>query len=208
MPDEGRDYTAFVTDPTPALPSRPAAGCFLVASPGLMDPNFTHAVVLICRHGTDGTYGLIINRRTNRNVSHLESEAEILTGRTDPLFLGGPVADDTLQILHRSEHGVPGGLPVMGSTVLGGDPAILGHVLADPVPSDDPDENVRFVLGCSGWGEGQLDAEIQEGAWVVCPAEERFVFDPKPESLWRRILKSLGPPYSALADLPPDPTWN
>jgi hypothetical protein len=106
-----------VSESAPPLPSRPATGCFLVASPGLMDPNFTHAVVLICRHGTDGTYGLIVNRRTNRNVSHLESDAALLTGRTDPLFLGGPVADDTLQILHRSEHGVPGGLPVLGDTV-------------------------------------------------------------------------------------------
>ena len=208
MPIEGTHYTAGVTDPMPSLPSRPAAGTFLVASPGLMDPNFTHAVVLVCRHSPEGTYGLIVNRRTNRNVADLESDAPLLTGRTDPLFLGGPVADDTLQILHRSEHAVPGGLPVLGDTVLGGDPAILGHLLPGTTPPDEPGEDVRFVLGCSGWGEGQLDSEIREGAWVVCEAEERFVFDPDPETVWRRVLRSLGPPWSALADLPPDPSWN
>jgi putative transcriptional regulator len=177
-----------------------------VASPSLMDPNFTHSVVLICRHSTEGSYGLIVNRRTERTVMDLESESSLLHDREDPLYLGGPVAGDTLQVLHRLGSGVPGGLLVMGETHLGGDPEVLRRAL--PQATAESEQDARFVLGCSGWGEGQLDVEIQEGAWVVCPAEERFVFDSNPESLWRRILKSLGPPYSALADLPPDPTWN
>jgi putative transcriptional regulator len=171
-----------------------------------MDPNFTHSVVLLCRHSTEGTYGLIVNRRTDRTVMDLESESELLRDRGDRLYLGGPVAGDTLQVLHRLGSGVPGGLLVMGDVHLGGDPDVLRRAL--PADSDQSERDARFVLGCSGWGEGQLDTEIREGAWVVCPAEERFVFDPRPESLWRRILKSLGPPYDALADLPPDPTWN
>jgi putative transcriptional regulator len=187
------------------MPSVPAAGTFLVASPGLMDPNFTHSVVLVCRHGPEGTYGLIVNRRTDRTVGDLESDAPLLEGRRDPLYLGGPVAGDTLQILHRGSDGVPGGLTVMNDVHLGGDPALLGHVLPEPKAAA---ESVRFVLGCSGWGEGQLDSEIREGAWVVCPAIERYVFDPDPDTVWRRVLRSLGPPWASLADLPPDPTWN
>jgi putative transcriptional regulator len=190
------------------MPSVPAAGTFLVASPGLMDPNFTHAVVLVCRHGVEGTYGLIVNRRTPRSVADLESDAPLLSGRADPLYLGGPVAGDTLQILHRGHGGVPGGLAVMGDIHLGGDPAVLHGVLPGPEDVAACAGSVRFVLGCSGWGEGQLDSEIREGAWVVCEAEERFVFDPDPETVWRRVLRSLGTPWASLADLPPDPTWN
>ena len=63
-------------------------------------------------------------------------------------------------------------------------------------------------MGYSGWGEGQLEAELREGAWVVCPATEALVFDTKPESLWRRALRSLGGGWAALADEPPDPSWN
>ena len=114
------------------------------------------------------------------------------------------MAVDTLQVLHRLGGSVPGGLGVLGDVRLGGDPDVLRLTL----PQVTAEQDARFVLGCSGWGEGQLDAEIQEGAWVICPAEERFVFDPDPDTLWRRVLRSLGPPYASLADIPPDPTWN
>ena len=190
------------------MPCAPAAGTFLVASPSLMDPNFTRSVVLICRHGLEGTYGLIINRRTERTVSDLKSDASLLDGRDDPLYLGGPVAGDTLQVLHRHGTSLPGGMAVMGDVHLGGDPAILGNILSGPSNPGEGTESTRFVLGCSGWGEGQLDSEIREGAWIVCEAEERFVFDPDPGTVWRRVLRSLGPPWATLADLPPDPSWN
>jgi putative transcriptional regulator len=183
-----------MSDPVPPIPSLPAAGRFLVASPGLMDPNFTHSVVLLCRHGDEGSYGLIVNRRTDKRIADLESDAPLLEGRQDALYLGGPVAGDTLQVLHRL--GTPGGLEVLGDVRLGGDPDILRQAIDGQESEAAVRDSVRFVIGCSGWGEGQLAAEIREGAWVVCPAEEDWVFDRNPETLWRRVLKSLGQPYA------------
>jgi putative transcriptional regulator len=187
----------------PPTVCEPAPGTFLVAAPTLLDPNFMHTVVLVCSHGPQGTYGLIVNRRTDRNLAELESDAPLLEGREDAIYVGGPVAGDRLQIIHRLGDDVPGGLPVLGDVRLGGDPDVLRERLLASGES-----RIRFVLGCSGWGEGQLDAEIQEGAWVVCEAREGLVFDPEPDTLWRRVLRSLGPPYAELADLPPDPRWN
>ena len=53
-----------------------------------------------------------------------------------------------------------------------------------------------------------LEGELQEGAWIVCPAAAPFVFDPRPDTLWRRVLRARGGPYAQLAELPPDPSWN
>jgi putative AlgH/UPF0301 family transcriptional regulator len=66
--------------PTPLLPAR---GTFLVASPRLLDPNFMHAVVLVCDHGPQGTYGVIVNRRGEITLSDLGSDAPLLKGRAD-----------------------------------------------------------------------------------------------------------------------------
>jgi putative transcriptional regulator len=67
---------------------------------------------------------------------------------------------------------------------------------------------LTFVVGYSGWSAKQLEGELIEGAWVVCPGTERFVFDADHETLWRRVLRARGAPYADLADLPPDPSWN
>jgi putative transcriptional regulator len=190
----------------------PTPGCLLVAHPRMLDPNFMHSVILVCDHGAEGTYGLVLNRRTDRRVSELGSDLPLLAGRADPLWLGGPVSTGTLQILHRLGREVEGAHGVVPGAFIGGDPEELYAAIAD-VARIEPDVNVtlrdlRFVLGYSGWGEGQLDTELAEGAWVVCPATPALLFDDEPHTLWRRVLRARGRPFSALADLPPDPSWN
>ncbi len=186
-------------------PSRPAAGTFLVASPQLLDPNFMHTVVLLCDHGPLGSYGMVVNRPDDRSLSDLGVETPLLAGRSDQVWYGGPVKADLLQVLHRMGSTIPGSHTVAPGIHLGGDPAVLRTAL-DAEPG--AEGRVRFVRGYSGWGEGQLEAELAERAWVVCPADQRFVFDSQPDTLWRRVLRAKGGAYARLADLPPDPTWN
>jgi putative transcriptional regulator len=192
-------------DPVPDPPLLPARGTFLVASPRLLDPNFMHAVVLLCDHGPEGSYGVIVNRRGEVTVDDLGSESPLLSGRKDPVWFGGPVGVEQLQVLHGLGDTVPGSLPVLPGVNLGGDPDVLKRILAAKSAHGAP---TKFVVGYSGWGARQLEGELKEGAWVVCPAKERFVFDAEPDTLWRRVLRARGTPYAALADLPPDPTWN
>ncbi len=184
---------------------KPERGTFLVAAPQLLDPNFMHAVVLLCDHGPDGSYGLIVNRPGRLTVRDLQSDAPLLDQRDDRLWLGGPIQLETLQVLHRLGPGIPGALHVIDDVHLGGDPAVLHAALGQRHESR---ELVRFVLGYSGWGAGQLEAEIAEGTWVVCDADEASVFDARPESVWRRVLRGLGGAFAHLADVPPDPSWN
>ncbi len=164
-----------------------------------------HSVVLLCDHNSDGSYGVVLNHLASLTVANLEAKVELLEGRDDPLWVGGPVQQDTVQVLHRLGSSVPGSLHVVDDVHLGGDPTVIHAALTR---RKEGRELVRFVLGYSGWGSGQLDEELREGAWVVCPATEDLVFDAEPTTLWRRVLRRLGGAYAQLADVPPDPSWN
>ena len=183
----------------------PARGSFLVASPRLLDPNFMHSVVLLCEHGEEGSYGIIVNRPADLRVSDLASESSLLQERKDRVWFGGPVSVEQLQVLHCVGEGVPGAHNVVDGFHLGGDPEVLRAAFA---ATPQPRTHVKFVIGYSGWGEDQLEAELAEGAWVVVPAKRAHVFDPRPETLWRRILRAQGGAVAQLADIPPDPSWN
>lgn len=203
----------MASGPESLLQPEPRSGSLLVSHPRMLDPNFMHSVILVCDHGADGTYGIVLNRRTERRVSDLGSDLPLLAGRGDPLWLGGPVSTGTLQILHRLERPITGAHAVIPGAYIGGDPEELYAAVAAAVASADPGSGVttrdlRFVLGYSGWGEGQLETELAEGAWVVCPSTPELLFDDDPRTLWRRVLRARGRPFSELADLPPDPSWN
>jgi len=181
----------------------PRRGSLLVAAPRLLDPNFMHTVILLCEHTDEGTFGLVVNRPLPLKVADLESEVDLLRGRSQPVFSGGPVQKEELHVLHRAASGIPGAMEVVDGIQFGGDPAVLHHAL-----QESPETPVKFVVGYAGWGPGQLDAEMEEKAWVVVPATARRVFDGAPETLWRRVLRAEGGAVAELADVPPDPTWN
>jgi putative transcriptional regulator len=180
-------------------------GTFLIASPMLQDPNFVRTVVLLCEHNDQGSMGLVVNRRSGVQLP------EVLEGIAPeplpalPLYLGGPVERQALLVLHRLEVPIPGAHPVAGGISLGGDmQAILRHA-ADTVEAN---PQIRFYAGYAGWGAGQLDAELAIGSWITCEALPEHVFDADDESLWSRVLKSLGSDYARLATMPPDPRVN
>lgn len=203
-PRERYPSRAMTPPPVPP-PVAPTRGAFLVASPKLLDPNFMHSVVLLVDHGPQGSYGVIVNRRAELTLEDVGTDGPLFEGRGDPLWFGGPVGAEQLQVLHGLGETVPGSLAVLPGVQLGGDPQVLRRLLAGDEAVAAP---AKFVVGYSGWGAKQLEGELREGAWVLCPGAERFVFDADPETLWRRVLRARGGPYAELADLPPDPTWN
>lgn len=209
----------------PGDAQRPRSGALLVAGPRLLDPNFMHTVILLCEHSPAGTFGLVLNRPTPLRVRELGSDLDLLRERDCPLATGGPVTPTEMHVLHGA-GGVPGAVRIVPGVWLGGDPAVLHAALGGKIgetpggthggthggahegPHGGAGEPAKFLLGYSGWGPGQLDAEIEEASWVVCPADAATVFDPRPETLWRRVLRAQGGRVAALADIPPDPSWN
>jgi len=175
-------------------------GQLLVSSGGLYDPNFRHTVILIGDHGADGAVGVILNRALNVTV---REAIPSLVGLVDPeeqLFEGGPVQPDSPVLLADFVERDAADLLVFES---------VGFLVSE-VSAGGP-SNIRRAkafAGYSGWGPGQLEAEMATGSWIVEPARVEDVFTDVPDLLWSRVLERKGPKYRQLSRMPFDPSMN
>lgn len=190
----------------PKLDGFLAPGEMLAAWPDLLDPNFMHSVLLMCRHSDQGAFGFVLNDPLDVGTETLLTSHEVFGSIEFPVFKGGPVDVATLQYVHRVPREIPGAQPINDELWLGGDfEALARFVAADPERAQG---DVRLFLGYSGWGGGQLEAEVGEGSWIPVPADAGEVFDADARGAWRRVLSSLGDVGRGLAGMPPDPEWN
>jgi putative transcriptional regulator len=173
------------------------AGSLLVASPVLIDPNFFKTVVLMLQCDGDGAMGVVLNRPTEEPVeSHLPEWVRRLE---DPpvVFGGGPVDRAVaIGVVRADQPSEPTAVNGVGMVDLAGDPAA-----ATPGP-------VRVFSGYAGWGPGQAEAEVAEGAWFVLEARADDVFTSSPADLWTAVLRRQGGKFAMWATFPPDPSMN
>jgi len=175
-------------------------GQLLISSGGLFDPNFRHTVVLIGEHTADGALGVVLNRALNVSVRHALPDFAALVPSGEPLFQGGPVQPERPVFL--AEFNSPGwaDLPVFGS---------VGFVVGELSPDlGSRIDRARVYVGYSGWGPGQLEAEMALDSWIVDPAREDDVFTDSPDLLWSRVLERKGPEYRRMSRMPFDPSMN
>ena len=125
-------------------------GSVLAASPDMLDPNFMHAVVLMCQHSDQGAFGLVLNRPLEVTLDLLLPEHPILATQPIPVFQGGPVGIDTLQFVHREPEAIPGGVELGAGLWLGGEVDALARFFESH--GRDDHSNVRMILGYAGWG--------------------------------------------------------
>lgn len=175
-------------------------GVLLISSGGLYDPNFRHTVVLVGEHTADGALGVILNRATDVTVEEAIPLLAPLVPPGEPLFQGGPVQPGNPVLLAEFTEPGRADLPVFGSVgfLVGDIPADIGAHLI----------RARVYSGYSGWGPGQLEAEMEGGSWILDPALPEDVFTDAPERLWSRVLRRKGPRFHALSRMPYDPTMN
>ena len=164
---------------------------FLVAMPQLMDPNFHRTVVLVVHHDENGTFGVVLNRQTEISAPSLCATLEIEWngGPDESIDWGGPVQPDTGWVLFddRSVAEPSEEVKQLGDGVcFAGSLEVLKRVARRP-PSD-----LRLLLGYAGWGPGQLEGELTEGAWLVAPIARDVVFQVEPDEMWAHVLHSLG----------------
>ncbi len=177
-------------------------GDLLIADPFLKDPNFLRTVVLLCDHQPEGSIGFVINRKYNRTVGDLVSQLETCTL---PVYYGGPVQTDTIHFLHNCPERIPDGMPIGNGIWWGGDFNIAAELLRNG--ELEPGE-IRFYIGYSGWGEEQLDNEINEKTWLTTQATTNLVFHKNVSLIWQDSLKQLGGKYEQLIHYPLDPQLN
>lgn len=179
------------------------AGHLLVASPQLTDPNFGRSLVLLIEHNREGALGVIVNRPMGKSIQELWREVGSAPCYSQqPVYLGGPVPGP-LMSLHTKPH-LAEAQPAPGVFF-----AAKKHNLDQLVLSEDP--SYKIFLGHSGWGAGQLEGELHEGAWRTLPATPDYVFSTD-ETLWDIVFRQLGQTLLKsilnVKELPPDPMVN
>ncbi len=177
-------------------------GRLLVAAPPLVDPNFDRTVVLVLEHGPDGALGIVLNRPTGTDLGEVLPEWRALASEPAVVFTGGPVAGDAVIALARGQLGrVESFVEVVagiGTIDLGLDPLDLGAPLA----------SLRVFVGYAGWAPGQLEGELEQGAWFVVPFDHDDPFVADPETMWRAVLRRQHGRLSVFANYPDDLTAN
>jgi putative transcriptional regulator len=180
-------------------------GQLLIASTGLLDPNFARTVVLIAAHGEEGALGLILNREMNIPLQKVwEQVSQSECQREGNVRHGGPVSGTLMAIHDLSTHA---NLSVTDEIFIATELAAMELLAASE------EGRANFYVGHSGWGPGQLENELAEGSWVLLPAESRHIFDQgNLNALWkdsmteagRRQIQSVIP----LKHVPDNPNFN
>ena len=176
-------------------------GQLLIASPGLLDPNFHRTVVFVTEHTEEGAMGLVLNRPSDVAVSRGVPRFGALVENAAPVYIGGPVQPEAVVALAELED------PGEAAAIVMED---IGFLRADADPDALAGEvrRARIFAGYSGWGAGQLEAELEESSWIVEQAEPDDVFTLAPDALWSAVLRRKGGTYAVIAMMPPDPSVN
>ena len=173
------------------MDEHPIAPGLLVAMPHLLDPSFRRTVVLLVHHDENGTFGVILNRPTGITAPNLCSTLEIewRGASEEAIDWGGPVQPQTGWVLFDEELGVEG---VGEIKRLGDGVCFAGSLEVLKRVAEDPPDRVRLLLGYAGWGPGQLESELSEGAWLMAPLRSDVVFEVPRDAMWEHVVRSLG----------------
>jgi putative transcriptional regulator len=174
-------------------------GKLLVSSPALIDPNFRKTVVLITHHDEDGAMGLVLSRPSDVAAADAVPSLDGLPGSGDPVFVGGPVQPLAFMVLAEFDDVDEAAAPVFER---------VGFMHAESEPEDLSISRLRLFAGYSGWGAGQLEAELDEPSWIVVDAEPDDAFADDPDELWRTVLHRKGGPFELMEHMPFDPGLN
>ena len=181
----------------------PEPGDILISEPYLPDPNFKRTVVLICEHDENGTVGFVLNRKSKSLFSDVIVEAAHFDA---PLYIGGPVQQDTLHFIHKDIPEMELGQPIGERLVWGGD---FNQLLTRIDTHQIDKNNYRFFVGYSGWFPGQLMKELKTKSWIVYQKKgEKLIFDFSSKDLWKKALRDMGGKFSLISNYPVDPRLN
>jgi putative transcriptional regulator len=163
------------------------APTLLVAMPQMVDPNFSRTVVLLCEHGREGAFGLILNRPTETRAAEavrLEPPPRRDTGVQ--LWVGGPVEPQRGWILLDEEPPEAEALEIVSGLFLTTSPDVLRRLIEAGAG------RARVLTGYAGWGPGQLDGELAASAWLTASVDLDIVFDTPAERMWEAVIRRLG----------------
>ncbi len=175
-------------------------GTLLLAEPFMQDPLFGRAVVLLCQHDDDGSFGFIINKPVESPFA--EGDDHPLAGF--PFYSGGPMDNHSVFFVHQLSA-LKEAIPLQDGFFWQGD----YDELLDAIENHEVTEkNFRLILGYSGWGAGQLEEELEKGFWMVNNGPLDYILETEAAHLWKEILQRMGPYFKMVSNFPSDPTLN
>ncbi len=187
-------------------PSKYLDGQMLIAMPGIGDPRFDHSVIYLCAHSDSGAMGIIVNKRLPEmsfadllgRLAIVESKERAMMDeaiRQLPIQYGGPVEPGRGFVLHSPDYqSSEATLPIAEQIALTATRAILRALAVGAGPS-----KALLALGYSGWGPGQLEAEIQHNGWLSCEADDDLVFGHDFEGKYALAMQKIGVDLSKLS---------
>ncbi len=180
-------------------------GSFLIANPVLPDTNFSRTVILLCNHDEQGSFGLVVNKSAGVEPSQVFAHIDVLSSYQNKVYVGGPVSQSQLFYLVQSKETIHELDQVCEDIYLGFQWEMLETVYSR---LENPDTSIRFYLGYSGWGAGQLSGEMDRKSWLTCDADQRFIFHSDENKTWASVVQSMGKKYQYLTQAPINPQWN
>jgi putative transcriptional regulator len=177
-------------------------GRLLLAAPQLADPNFVHTVVLLIEHNDQGAIGLVLNRPTSKTVAELWHQVGQSPCQSQmQVHLGGPVSGPLMAIHTRNQLAE---MEIVPGVFFAAKKQNLDELVRQ-------ESQYRMFVGHAGWGPGQLEHELEQGAWLALPATSQDVFDGS-DDLWQRLLDRAQatalPALLGIKHVPADPSMN
>ena len=167
-------------------------GQLLIAMPGISDPRFERAVILVCAHDQDHAMGIALNNPVEGlTVPDLLERLEIKSTielPPDLVLIGGPVERERGFVVHTPDYGGEASLEVSDAVAL----TATREVLEAMASHNGAPSRSLLALGYAGWGAGQLEAEIKHNVWLTCEADPELIFDHDYEGKWARAIAKLG----------------
>ncbi len=174
------------------------ANHLLIAMPSLSDPNFERTVIYLCEHHDQGSVGLIINRPMQYPLSIVFEQLEIepirLEKNSMPLLFGGPVQPERGFVIHKQIGGWRSSLFLQDDVTVTTSNDIIRAIADDKGPKD-----VLVTLGYAGWIENQLEKEVLDNVWLVCPYKSEILYEVPFNERWEYAGLTLGVKMSQLS---------
>lgn len=184
-------------------PIEPQKGRLLISEPFLNDPNFKRSVILIAEHAEEATIGFVLNQRSNLLLADLIPE---LSQSNFPIYVGGPVANDTIHFIHRAFDKMNDGEEIAPGVYWGGNFETLRVLIEGNLLAED---EIKFFIGYSGWGTNQLKDEISQNTWIISNQfDADILFSGNEEEVWRTVIVNLGPKFAHISNFPNNPNLN
>lgn len=174
-------------------------GTLLIAHPAMGNPTFRKSVILISAHSKKtGSVGIVINHPLEQTMGEFSEQFAYSALSKVPLYLGGPMDKQAIILTawqwieeahtFRFHFGIT-------------------EKMANDILNNNPNIKIRAYMGYAGWGHGQLEAELEQQAWLISSINN-LVFEPENFNIWRKMVAKVQPELVFLADFPEDLSAN